>query len=165
MNNAILDIKKYDLENVKLQIFLFIIPVLYHYFYAGVFDYQNYFDYINLQWIYVILSYLYYVTGICCFVATVVLTVKTKKGVIRYIDYLIRAVVIGFYAIRLFIIYTLDEKLNNIPKFLTITACIISEFPKPEVLIFFTSIISFLRLIITLVKNKTGVAQHKTGEG
>lgn len=147
MKNSTHNIEKYNLDNIKAQVLLFVVPVAYYYFYSAIFELQGYLYYTNLQWIYDFLSYVYYLLGVCCLIATVALTIKTPKGVVRYIDYLVRAFMISSHAIRFFIIYTLEEKLNNIPYFLITIANLIAEIPKPEMFIFFASILSFFRII------------------
>lgn len=157
MKKTMLSLEKYKLDNIKVQIFLFAIPVIYHFFYSYVFEFQSYFDYMNLTYVYNFLSYMYYVIGIGCLIATIVLTVKTPKGIIKFIDYLIRAIMIASYAIRFFIVYTLYEifeKFSDIQGFLVALADFITGIPIPDVFIYVTGIISFLRIIVTFIKLK-----------
>ncbi len=143
--------EKYNLNNIKVQILLFVVPVAYYYFYSVIFEIQGYFYYTNRQWMYDFLSYIYYIVGVCCLVATVALAIKTPKGVVRYIDYLVRTFIISLHAIRFFVIYHLEEKLCNTSYLLITIANLISEIPKLEMFVFFTSIISIVRIIRIIV--------------
>ena len=101
------------------------------------------------------MSYMYYFIGIGSLVTTLVLVFKTSKGIVRYIDYLIRAIMIGSYAIRFFIIYPVYEfcdKFNYTPVFLFAIANFLAWGSWQDMLIVVTGIISLLRIIIDAVK-------------
>ncbi len=52
MKNSTHNIEKYNLDNIKAQVLLFVVPVAYYYFYSAIFELQGYLYYTNLQWIY-----------------------------------------------------------------------------------------------------------------
>lgn len=165
MEKTSLLFQKYNFDNVKVQILILVIPVIYHYFYFNVSDYQNYFDYMNLSWVHKLMSYMYYAIGIGSLVATLVLVIKTSKGMVRYIDYLIRAIMIGSYAIRFFIIFPVYEFYDNFnytPFFLVSIANFLSWSSWQDMLILVTSIISLLRIIIDAIRGRQRIVISKS---